>query len=361
MHEEETWQTALKFMAILVTAIALVFILKTLKGIFIPLVLAVFLTYLFAPVVELLVKLKIPRVLSLFILLAVLIVIGRYFVQILVNNTKEFIALLPTLENELTAKISALLRHYLNVETKGLVSILQSTRVSEMLSSLLNQSFSFFGKALLTLLILIFIYMSYSNYPYLIKKAFDKKRTREIFITLSKINEQITQYFIVKTLISCGTGVLTGIACGIMGVKFTILWAFLSFFLNYIPYLGSFLAVVLPIVLSIFQFPASYMPLVVAVTLIVIQLFMGNFLDPEMMGNRFNLSPIVIIFSLFFWGYVWGVVGTFIAVPLMATVKIVIQNIKPVSFLAVLMSKKAYLPENPKLFSFRSIRPRRKK
>ena len=77
MHEEETWQTALKFMAILVTAIALVFILKTLKGIFIPLVLAVFLTYLFAPVVELLVKLKIPRVLSLFILLAVLIVIGR--------------------------------------------------------------------------------------------------------------------------------------------------------------------------------------------------------------------------------------------------------------------------------------------
>jgi predicted PurR-regulated permease PerM len=83
------------------------------------------------------------------------------------------------------------------------------------------------------------------------------------------------------------------------------------------------------------------MPLIAGITLLLIQLFFGNYLDPEMMGNRFNLSPIIIIFSLFFWGYVWGIVGTFLAVPITATIKIVIQNIEPLKPVAVLMSKRA--------------------
>jgi predicted PurR-regulated permease PerM len=68
---------------------------------------------------------------------------------------------------------------------------------------------------------------------------------------------------------------------------------------------------------------------------------MGSYLDPEMMGNRFNLSPILIIVSLFFWSYVWGVVGAFLAVPIVAIVKIVIMNIEPLKFIAILMSKRA--------------------
>jgi AI-2 transport protein TqsA len=343
MAEEETPQKIIQLMAILVITIAIVFILKTLQDIFIPIVLAIFIFYLFSPISERLAKIKIPRVASLFIILAVISVVGRYFVQLLINNTREFIAFYPTLEGQLLNTLTRWLRQYLHIEATGVQSIMQSARVQELLSSSVRMSLSFLGKFLLTLLILLFIYLTYGNYPNLIKKAFggDSRRLGEIFAMIRNIYQQITRYFVVKTVISLGTGILTGIACGILGIKFAALWGFLAFLLNYIPYIGSFVAIILPILLSFLQFPGSYKPFVAAGLLIAIQIFMGNYLDPEMMGNRFNLSPVVIIFSLFFWGYVWGIVGTFLAVPIMATVKIIISNIEPLKPVAVLMSKRA--------------------
>jgi predicted PurR-regulated permease PerM len=343
MAEEDTSRKILEFMAILVITIAIVFILRTLKNIFIPIVLAVFIFYLFSPISEILAKIKIPRVLSLFIILAVITVIGRYFVQILINNTREFIAFYPTLESQALNTLTRWLRQYLHIEGVEIQSIMQSARVQELLSSSVRMSLSFLGKFLLTLLILLFIYLTYGNYPNLIKKAFggDSRRLGEIFEMIRNIYLQVTKYFVVKTMISLGTGILTGIACLILGIKFAALWGFIAFLFNYIPYIGSFVAIILPIVLSFLQFPHSYIPFVAAGALLGIQVFMGNYLDPEMMGNRFNLSPIVIIFSLFFWGYVWGIVGTFLAVPIMATVKIVISNIEPLKPVAVLMGKRA--------------------
>jgi len=340
MHEEEPWQKVVKFTALLISVIAVVFILRTLQGIFIPLVLAIFLSYLFAPVVEFLARFKIPRIASLFILLAVISVAGTFGGQILSNNIKEFVALWPTIENELFVRIGPFLKNYLKIETQSLLSILQSTRVTEMLSSFLNISLSFIGKLLLTLLILVFIYLTYHNYPKLIKKAFDRNRAYYIFDIIKNINDQIMKYFLIKTFISAGTGLLTGIACAVLGIKFAVLWGFVAFLFNYIPYIGSIIAIILPIVLSLLQFPHSYIPLIAAFLLIVIQLFMGNFLDPEIMGNQFNLSPILIIMSLFFWGYVWGIVGAFIAVPITAIIKIVLQNIDSMRPIAVLMSKR---------------------
>ena len=139
---------------------------------------------------------------------------------------------------------------------------------------------------------------------------------------------------------SAGTGILTGVSCALFGIKFPVLWGFLAFLFNYIPYIGSLAAITLPIILSVLQFPGSYLPIFSALSLIAIQLTIGSYLDPEMMGRRFNLSPILIILSLFFWGYVWGLAGAFLAVPITAVIKIIAQNIEPLKPVAVLMSKK---------------------
>jgi len=258
-----------------------------------------------------------------------------------VENIKEFVQYWPTVENKLFTSIGVFLKNYFNIDTTSLLSIFQSQKISDLLSSFVNRGFSFLGQFVLTLLILIFIYLSYHNYPKLIKKAFDRKRAFEIFGVLENINKQIISYIMIKTLISAGTGTLTGVACAVLGIKFPVLWGFLAFLLNYIPYIGSIVAVVFPILLSLFQFPHSYTPAIAAVCLFVIQFFMGSYLDPEMMGNKFNLSPILIIVSLFFWSYVWGIIGAFLAVPILAVIKIIIQNIESYKFIAVLMSKKA--------------------
>lgn len=341
MSNDEGLNKIAKFTALLITTIAIVFILKTLSGIFIPIIVAIFLTYLFAPLVELLAKIKVPRVLSLFILLGIIGLLGTLFAQILAQNIREFMQFWPTVENKLFTSIGLFLKNYFNIDTTNLFSILKSQKISDLLSSFVNRGFSFLGQFVLTLLILIFIYLSYHNYPKLIKKAFNRKRAVEIFVVLENINRQIISYILIKTLISAGTGILTGVACAVLGIKFPVLWGFLAFLLNYIPYIGSIVAVIFPILLSLFQFPHSYTPAIAAVCLLVIQFFMGSYLDPEMMGNKFNLSPILIIVSLFFWSYVWGVIGAFLAVPILAVIKIVIQNIESYKFIAVLMSKKA--------------------
>ncbi len=341
MHEEESWQKILKFTAIFFSVIAGIFILKTLRGIFVPLMIAVFLSYLFAPAVEFFAKVKIPRIISLFILLAIIFLIGAFVAQILTKNAKEFIAFWPTMESQIIKNLGRFLTTYVKIDTSTLTSVLKSTRVTELLQSAFSFSLSFLGKFLLTLLFLVFIYLTYHNYPRLIKKAFREKEVSEIFKILRNINVQIINYIFIKTLISMGTGLLTGIACWLLGIKFAVLWGFLAFMLNYIPYIGSLAAVVFPIILSLLQFPHSYIPLFTAISLTVIQMFMGSYLDPEMMGNRFNLSPILIIVSLFFWSYVWGIVGAFIAVPITAIVKIVLMNIEPMKPIAILMSKKA--------------------
>jgi AI-2 transport protein TqsA len=333
-------QSIFTIAASIIVLVAIVLILKTLKGIFIPLVLSIFITYLFAPVVEFLAKLKIPRIASLFLMLIIVSLIGFFFARIIISNVKDFIDYWPSLEKEIFRKSGALFERYLDLDMTNIVEFLRSARIQELLSNVFNISFSVIGKFLLTVLLLVFIYLSYHNYPRLIRKAFEEKQAERIFTVMSNINEQIIRYIFFKTLISAGTGILTGVACSLLGIKFAALWGFLAFLLNYIPYIGSLIAVILPILLSFLQFPHSFIPYLTILVLLVIQIVIGSFLDPEIMGNRFNLSPIIILISLFFWGYVWGIVGTFLAVPITAIIKIVIQNIGSARFIAVLMSKK---------------------
>lgn len=339
--EENSWKNLVSFAAIVVSVIAVVFVLRTLQGIFVPLILAIFLAYLFAPIVEFFARFRIPRVASLFLLLAVFTVAGTFFVQNLIRNIRAFVEYWPSMESQMLRVITEFLREYLNIEAESLMGVIRSARVQDLLSSLLNVSLSFFGQILLTLLFLLFIYLTYHNYPKLLRKAFGPDKVRDIEAVLHNINEQIINYFFVKTLISAGTGVLTGAACAALKIRFPVLWGALAFLLNYIPYIGSLFAIVVPVILSFLQFPNSFLPVVAFVILLGIQIFMGNYLDPEMMGNRFNLSPIVIIFSLFFWAFVWGAVGAFIAVPTTAIIKIVLQNLEATRPIAVMISKRA--------------------
>jgi predicted PurR-regulated permease PerM len=115
------------------------------------------------------------------------------------------------------------------------------------------------------------------------------------------------------------------------------MWSILIFVLNYIPYLGSLLAIALPIALS-FLHKEPGTALAVAIGLVGIQLALGNFVEPRMAGRRLGVSPLLILLSLSFWGLVWGIVGMILAVPLLVSIKIVLENIPATRPLATLMS-----------------------
>ena len=155
---------------------------------------------------------------------------------------------------------------------------------------------------------------------------------------LKTVDSQVRQYLVTKTLISLGTGILTWLVLLILGVDFPLVFGFIASVLNYIPNIGSTIAVLFPFALSLLQFESLGVPLGVILGLGGTQMVMGNVVEPRIMGYRLNLSPLLILVSLIFWGWLWGMWGMILAVPMMAAIKIVMENLDPVKPIAALMS-----------------------
>ena len=122
------------------------------------------------------------------------------------------------------------------------------------------------------------------------------------------------------------------------GVDYAVVWGLIAFLFNYIPYLGSFVATVLPVLLSLVQFENQGLTLAILVLLLVMQNAIGYLIEPRLAGKRLDLSPLVIILSLAFWGSLWGIVGMILAVPLVVTIKSILEQTAPTQPLARMLS-----------------------
>ena len=165
------------------------------------------------------------------------------------------------------------------------------------------------------------------------------ERERRVEKTFKDITEQIQRYIATKFLISLLTGFLVGVVLWIFGVDFLIVWAVMAFFLNFIPNIGSILAVILPTVMTLIQYESVGYTVLVGGIISLVQNLIGNLVEPKIMGDKLGLNPLVILLSLLVWGYIWGIAGMFLSVPLTAVVKIIISssNSPNLQFLSELM------------------------
>ena len=132
----------------------------------------------------------------------------------------------------------------------------------------------------------------------------------------SEIARKFRRYLLVRTLVSVVTGLLTWMFGLAIGLELALTWGVIAFVLNYIPFIGSILVVVPPVLFALMQSGEWSFPLLVFVGMAAIQVTMGNYIDPRLEGRALALSPLVVVVSIFFWGLVWGVPGAFIGVPL---------------------------------------------
>lgn len=166
------------------------------------------------------------------------------------------------------------------------------------------------------------------------------QREMKLRKTFKDITEQIQKYIITKFFISLSLGILIGTILWLYGVEFYIVWATIAVLLNFIPNIGSIIGVLLPALMTLIQYESLGYALLVTATIIVIQNIIGNIIEPKIFGNRLGLNPLVILLSLMLWGYLWGIVGMFLSVPLTAVLKIIISNSssKNMRFITNLMS-----------------------
>ena len=157
--------------------------------------------------------------------------------------------------------------------------------------------------------------------------------------TIVEIGNKIERYVLIKTVMSmltglCSFGVLTAI-----GVDFAPFWGLLHFVLNFVPYLGPGIAIAMPTVLTLLQFGEIATALVVAGILVGVQVLVDSVLEPRLAGKTLNLSPIMIIIGLSVWGTIWGIIGMILSVPIMVMTMIVLSQFPRTRPLAVLMSE----------------------
>jgi len=156
-------------------------------------------------------------------------------------------------------------------------------------------------------------------------------------------SQDFQRYLGIKTIASAATGVLAGAACSILGVDFAILWGLVAFLFNYVPVIGSIVAGFPPALLMLME--RGFWPaMIVVACYFAINIAIGNFIEPMMMGRRFGISTLVVILSVMVWGFIWGPVGMFLAVPLTMMIKVMLENSPDLRWIAVMMGKNVPAP-----------------
>jgi AI-2 transport protein TqsA len=163
------------------------------------------------------------------------------------------------------------------------------------------------------------------------------RHTRVALETIAAVAQKVRRFMLNRTLISAIAAVTEGGWLWLMGVDFAPFWAVLIFFLNYLPNLGSIIAVTLASLLAFAQFGVTW-GIVVAAGLTAIDQVLGNFLDPKLQGRTLGVSSLVVLLSVIFWGWIWGVVGALLAVPLTLTIILICAHVPTLEPVAVLLS-----------------------
>ncbi len=331
------------FLGILVT-IALGFVIFQMKSVFKPFCIALFVTYLLDPTLRFLIDKRIPMGFAIIIIILLAFMIFALVGALIYASVDNFVAKFPAYEEKFSEyfiqlteyfKIPAAdIQEYLdNLDWK---TAIQDWSITSRVTKSVGTFISFLTNTFIVLLFTVFMLIGKRKINRRIDKAFSIDKASHLKMILKNFDRQIQQYLGLKTLISFATGFLIGVVLLIFGVEFAVIWGTLAFLLNFIPNIGSVIAICPPIIVAFLQSGSFWFTLWVAVSLISIQVTIGNIIEPNLLGKRLNLSPLVVILSLLFWGWLWGITGMILSVPIIASLKVACENIellKPVSSL----------------------------
>jgi predicted PurR-regulated permease PerM len=330
----------------------LIYLLSVAGNLLIPFILAIFIYILLGPLIGLLTKWRLPHVLVTILTMAVTIVAVVGVSQVVYQSVLSFTDGLPAYEGKFTGiwnRIAGLVGLQPDAFKSGwafrddprIAEYLRGFSVPDVVQSLLESANTLLSNLVLVFLFLLFILLGRDNLLNKIKKAFSPEVSERVITMMRGIRSSTQKYIVIKTLVSFLVAGLVMLVTLAFGLDFVVVWGILTFILNFIPNLGPLVASVLPILFALVQFDNPMIAVWLGIIIIVMHFSVGNVLEPAMMGRSIQLSPLLILFSLIFWGSVWGIAGMFLSVPLTAIIKIGLDNIRPLRPLGVLMGEVA--------------------
>ena len=339
--------TFIKFSLGFIVLFFLVWVLIVGRTIILPFMVAIFLTFMLEPLVNILGKIRCPRRLAVIITLVVSFV-ALYLLGLLVYaNVEQFVARFPTyqdrLANLLYSTVNAIekwIGKELSVDLLSHINWLdafQSMSIAGNVVSGVGTFFTFFMKMLIVIVFMAYMLAGQPRFKRKVAAAFPESQSRSIESMIEAITSKIQTYLTTKTIVSFITALVALIIFWGFGLDFAVFWAFVIFLFNFIPNIGSIIASFLPVLFSVLQFGSFGTAFWLLIALTVLQFIMGNVIEPRIMGYSLDLSPTMVIISLIFWGYIWGVAGMLLSVPILATVTIITERIEALHFISVFL------------------------
>jgi AI-2 transport protein TqsA len=332
----------LKFAVALVVVFLAGIVLKAAREVLYPFFLAVFVSYLFDPIIGFFMRLGLPKAAAVTLVLlgsfALLLVVG----VVVYSSGRTMAAELPRFEQrfaELMGKVEKSAGGVPLMERAA--SYLEKIKLENVAASVMGVAGSMAG--LLARLFALFLFLAFivagrGRAAAKVRRALSAERSAQVMGAIENINSQVRKYLVIKTVMSLANGLMVWAVLAAFGVDFALIFGFLAFLLNFIPNVGSLIATVLRVGFALFQFGTIWTPLWILVITVGLDTIMGNLVEPRLMGKGLDLSPVVVLFALVFWGWLWGIPGVIMAVPLVAVIKIVCQNVPALEPVAVLMS-----------------------
>jgi predicted PurR-regulated permease PerM len=197
-----------------------------------------------------------------------------------------------------------------------------------------------FGKALLIIVYTLFLLLEEPYFSQKIKAIYSKRSNYdEVYSILNNIDHSIGRYISIKTLTSLLTGFVSYFILLFIGIDTPMFWAFLMFLMNFIPTIGSLIATIFPTIFAMLQYGELMPGVWVLVSIGAVQLIIGNYIDPKLTGDTLNVSPLVVILGLSFWGAIWGIIGMILSVPISVMLITIFSHIPATRSISVLLSK----------------------
>jgi predicted PurR-regulated permease PerM len=256
------------------------------------------------------------------------------------NNIADVKAAAPKYQENLL-KLSGRVYDLLGIENQpSLTQLINQIDLRPFISNIAGTLANLAGSAGLIMIYVLFIFLEQASFNTKLKALLNgSKHTNTVEDIIRIIHTKIETYVAIKTFVS----ILTGTACYIVlilnDVDYASFWAFIIFLLNFIPTVGSMLAVLFPAILSLVQFPTFTPFLIILSSLATIQVLIGNILEPKLMGNSLNLSPLVVMLSLALWGSIWGIAGMFLSVPFTVILMIIFSEFPSTKPIAIILSQ----------------------
>ncbi len=330
----------------LLSVVLICFILMYLKPVLVPFVFALMIYFLTNEIKYYLSRLSIVRATFpgwIANLISFLVIYG--FITLLVvfvsNDLEQLSSKIPVYEQNIS-KVLASLNQYFGIDLFAYgLDYFKNLDLSGLVQGLLSFVTSLMGNVFLIILYVLFILAENSVTKQKIDKMFNASAQKErVLSILTKINRSISRYITLKTFVSIITGLLSYVVLLILNVDFAALWAVGIFVLNYIPTVGSIVATLFPAFMALIQF-SDFSPFLWVLFLIgSIQLLVGNLIEPRVMGNNLNISPLVVLLSLAFGGLIWGIEGMILCVPIAVIVIIILAHFESTKKIAILLSEK---------------------